>query len=199
MNMCIMDGFGAMLQALACITIQHAHFPSFRGNVDCPGADAAMLSLLLQLCSGLVAAAVAVTAALLLLTCGATLMSLLPSAVLISEVLFAFWFRHHRAAFENWRPEVPDHDKMAAFARFVVAGREMKGFMTLESVLRRWFGDVPISEIKSENLAELMSYGFLYKRRWVQQLLQLPKPCIRQQDFSTFRIRQYNFCMHQVA
>lgn len=49
----------------------------------------------------------------------------------------------------------------------MAAGAEMQSFVPLTDVLRRWFGEVPLDDIKSGNLAELMSYGFLYKRRYV--------------------------------
>lgn len=123
--------------------------------------------------SGAAAAAAVITALVLL---AGVLWPVLPYLAVAVEGGFAVVF-FRKAARLNRVPaqHMPtEHDGWTHFEKFLDTGREGSRYTDITDILSRWFGGVPFSEIKRDNAADLLTYGFFYKSR--EQLILEGRP-----------------------
>ena len=51
------------------------------------------------------------------------------------------------------------------YEEFVHNQKRLCRYISIEDMMRTWFCNAPLSEIKRGNIAELVLYGFFYKSR----------------------------------
>lgn len=78
-----------------------------------------------------------------------------------------FYFKYRQL---NAQPLVhappPSYNPRDVFDRFTRGQAKLSKYLCIQQMLRKWFWNVPISEIKKGNVADLLTYGFWYKSRY---------------------------------
>ena len=53
----------------------------------------------------------------------------------------------------------------SAYDEFIVHQKKISGYISLTDMIRTWFWHAPLDQIKRDNIADLILYGFFYKSR----------------------------------
>jgi hypothetical protein len=58
-----------------------------------------------------------------------------------------------------------DADGRRSWRRFIAFTKALPGGVDPAEYLQQWFCDAPFDQIRQENVREMLTYGFFYKRR----------------------------------
>lgn len=87
-------------------------------------------------------------------------------ALIACEMVFAsFWFAKYRRL--NRQPELhkprhPSFNPRHAYSKFVEEQYKTSKWICIKDMLTQWFGGVPLEDIHTGNVADLVTYGFWY-------------------------------------
>ncbi|CAD7697232.1 unnamed protein product [Ostreobium quekettii] len=101
------------------------------------------------------------------LLCIGGVQGLVKAIAAVEIVFFVFHkFRYWRLNAQPDQYEPDGHDGWLHFCRFIrIVEASDKSMLDINSYISVWFRGAPIESIKSENVMDLLTYGFYYKRR----------------------------------